>query len=201
MAQSIAIFTVLLSGSVSAFTGYIASRFSQRQQQRHTEDVYRLAVATEIRTLNGRLARYDELLRSQILAGKVSNGRLFKVLVPKGATAVFANNAASVGVFDTRTALRILRFYADVRTLQGHAQVVSKMGPAAGDDDVTIHQRLLRHARRQARGLVRRLRTRRRTPAFAPRLWPFRTLSAATRALLPHGRIMAALLLISCVMR
>jgi hypothetical protein len=171
MAAPIAVLTVVLSGSVSAFTGYIASRVSQQQQQRHTEDVYRLAIATEIRTLNGRLARYDELLRSRVLEGKVSAAELFKVLVPKGATAVFANNAGLVGVFDTRTALRILRFYADVRTLQGHAQVVSRMGPAAGDDDVTRHQRLLRHARHQAQGLVRRLRRRRGPRAFAPRRW------------------------------
>lgn len=175
MADSLAIFTVLLSGSVSAFTGYIASRISQRQQQRHIEDVYRLAIATEIRTLNGRLARYDELLRSQALAGKVSGAQLFKVLVPEDATAVFANNAASVGVFDTRTALRILRFYADVRTLQGHARVVSKMGSAAGDADFTRHQRMLRHARRQAQGLVRRLRAREGARAFPPRPWAFLT--------------------------
>jgi hypothetical protein len=171
MAHSIAIFTVLLSGSVSAFTGYLAARLSQRQQQRHIEDVYKLAIATEIRTLNGRLARYEELLRSRALDGKVSGAQLFKVLVPKGATAVFDNNAASVGVFDTRTALRMLRFYADVRTLQGHARVVEKMGSAADEADSTRHQQMLRHVRRQAQGLVRRLRRRRSEPAFAPRLW------------------------------
>jgi hypothetical protein len=173
MVHPLAILTVLLSGSVSAFTGYIASRVSQGEQQRHSEDVYRLAIATEIRTLNGRLARYDELLQSRALADRVSSAQLLKVLVPKTATAVFANNAVSVGVFDNRTALRILRFYADVRTLQGHARVVSKMGSAAGDADFTRHQRMLRHARRQAQGLVKRLRSRRRSPAFAPRLPPF----------------------------
>jgi hypothetical protein len=171
MVNPVAIFTVLLSGSVSAFTGYLASRMSQSQQQRHVEDVYRLAIATEIRTLNGRLTRYEELLRTRALAGKVSGAQLFKVLVPKGATAVFDNNAASVGVFDTRTALRMLRFYADVRTLQGHARVIEKMGSAADEADSTRHQQMLRHVRRQGQGLVRRLRRRRSEPAFATRLW------------------------------
>jgi hypothetical protein len=180
MAHPIAVFTVLLSGSVSAFTGYLASRISQSQQQRHIEDIYTLAIATEIRTLNGRLARYDEILRSQVMAGKVSGAQLFKVLVPQHATAVFANNAASVGVFDTRTALRILRFYADVRTLQGHAQIISKMGSAASDVDFTRHRQMLRHARRQAQALVRRLRRLRAASIFAPYLWASRA-----RRLLP----------------
>lgn len=176
MAQPIAIFTVLVSGSVSAFTGYLASRISQSQQQRHTEDVYRLAIATEIRTLHGRLARYDELLRSEILSRRVSGAQLFNVLMPAEATAVFADNASSIGVFDTYTALRILRFYADVRTLQGHAHVISELGDDAGEDDAQRHQRMLRHVRRQALGLVRRLRRRRLAPAFASRLarWPWR---------------------------
>lgn len=181
MAQSIAALTVLLSGSVSAFTGYIASRLSQRQQQSHTEDIYRLAIATEIRTLNGRLARYDELLRSEALAGKVSGAQLFKVLVPNEATAVFATNAASVGVFDTGTALRILRFYADVRTLQGHAGVISKMGPVAGETDAARHQTMLRHTRRQAQSLVRRLRRRRGSPGFAQRVGALLTRLAQRR--------------------
>jgi hypothetical protein len=168
MAHPIALLTVVLSGSVSAFTGYIASRISQRQQERHSEDVYRLAIATEIRTLHGRLARYDELHRSRVLTGKVSGAQLFRVLMPEEATAVFVNNAASIGVFDTCTALRILRFYADVRTLQGHALVIAEMGAAAGEADFNRHQRMLRHARRQAQGLVRRLRRRRRAPAFIP---------------------------------
>lgn len=155
-----AIFTVLVSGSLSAFTGYIASRISQRQQQHHAEDVYRLAIATEIRTLHSRLARYDDLLRTRVMTKQVSGAQVLKVLLPAESTAVFSNTAASIGVFDTRTALRILRFYADVRTLQGHAHVISELGAAAGEDDFRTHQRMLRHARVQAHVLLKRLRRR-----------------------------------------
>jgi Mg-chelatase subunit ChlI len=162
--------TVLLSGSVSAFTGYLASRISQRQQQHHAEDVYRLAIATEIRTLHGRLARYDELLRTRVKAGRASGAQVLRGLLPDEATAVFSNNAASIGVFDTRTALRILRFYADVRTLQGHAHVISDMGPAAGEEEFVRHQHMLRHTRRRAHALVKRLRRRRGAPALLQRL-------------------------------
>jgi hypothetical protein len=189
MGHPIAIVTVLLSGSVSAFTGYLASRISQSQQQSHTEDVYRLAIVTEIRTLHGRLARYEDLLRSQVLTGKVSGARLFNVLMPEEATAVFADNASSIGVFDTRAALRILRFYADVRTLQGHAQAILEMGPAAGEADFQRHQRMLGHARRQAHRLIKGLRRRRRTSAFVSRLakWRRRWAGAARREPPPTG--------------
>jgi len=183
MVSSIAVFTLLLSGSVSAFSGYIASRISQRQQQRQTEAIYRLAIATAIRTLSGRLTRYDGLLRSEVLAGKVSNAQLFDVLIPKDATAVFAANAASVGVFDTCTALRILRFYADVRTLQGHAHVISTMGAAEGDTDFMRHRRMLRHVRRQGQGLIRRLRLRRASTAFAPLLRSFKEAARSHRTM------------------
>jgi hypothetical protein len=44
MSNSISLFVVFLSESVSAFTGYIASRVSQRQQQRRNTYSYRLAV-------------------------------------------------------------------------------------------------------------------------------------------------------------
>lgn len=158
MAHPLAIFTVVFSGSVSAFTGYLASRLAQRQQQKHAENVYRLAIATEIRTLHGRLARYDELLRTRVLTGHISGAQALRVLLPGEATAVFADNAASIGVFDTRTALRILRFYADLRTLQGHAHLVAEMGTAASETEFSRHQRMLRHARRQAHALVKRLR-------------------------------------------
>lgn len=163
-----AVFTLLLSGSLSALTGYIASRVSQHQQQRHAEDIYRLAIATEIRTLHGRLARYEELLQTRVLIGQISGAQVLKVLLPDEATAVFSDNASSIGVFDTRAALRILRFYADVRTLQGHAHVISEMGSAAGEDEFTRHHRMLRHARRQAHALVRRLRRGRAGPALRP---------------------------------
>lgn len=166
MANPSAIFTILLSGAVSAFTGYVASRISQRQQQHHAEDIYRLAISTEIRTLHGRLARYDELLRTRVLTGQISGAQALKVLLPDEATAVFADNAASVGVFDTRTALRILRFYADIRTLQGHALVISEMGAAAGEPDFGRHQRMLRRSRARAHALVKRLRRRRDPPAL-----------------------------------
>jgi hypothetical protein len=173
--------TLLLSGSVSAFTGYVASRISQGQQQRHTEDVYRLAIATEIRTLHGRLARYDELLRTRVMTGQVSGVQVLRSLLHDEATAVFANNAASIGVFDTRMTLRILCFYGDVRTLQGHAHVISEMGAAAGETEFRRHQRMLRHARRRARALVKRLRRRNGAPGFVRRLVkgsPRRALSA-----------------------
>ena len=176
MAHLSAVFTVLISGTVSACTGYVASRLSQRQQQHHAENIYRLALATEIRTLHGRLARYEELLRTRVLTGQVSGAQVLKVLLPAEATAVFSDNAASIGVFDTRAALRILRFYADVRTLQGHAHVISEMGTSAGEDEFSRHHRMLRHARRQAHALVRRLRRGRGGPASAPRRmkWPGR---------------------------
>ena len=169
----LAISTVLLSGSVSAFTGYVASRISQRQQQHHIEDVYRLAITTEIRTLHGRLAHYDELLRTRVMTGQVSGAQVLRSLLHDEATAVFSNNAASIGVFDTRTTLRILRFYGDVRTLQGHAHVIAELGTAAGETEFRRHHRMLRHARRRARALVKRLRRSKGAAALAQRLRKF----------------------------
>jgi hypothetical protein len=153
---------VFVSGSVSAFTGYVASRISQRVQRRRDAYTYRLAVITEIRTLRARLAQYERFFIDRETTGELPIARALDVFLQPGAMAVFANNASSVGLFDTKTALRVLRFYASVRALQGHAAVLSDLNDRI--DQLQLHSELLRHtamlraARRQSQRLVRRLR-------------------------------------------
>jgi len=162
MATSISLFTVFVSGSVSAFTGYVASRISQRVQRRRDAYTYRLAVITEIRTLRARLSQYEQFFLDPTTTGELPIIKALDVFLQPGAMAVFANNASSVGLFDTKTALRVLRFYASVRALQGHAAVLSDLKDRI--DQAQLHLELLRHqamlraARRQSQRLVRRLR-------------------------------------------
>jgi hypothetical protein len=164
MPDSISLFTVFVSGSVSAFTGYVASRVSQRLQQRRNAYTYRLAVISEIRTLRDRLSQYELFFLNKVATGELPIIKALNVFLQPGAMAVFANNASSVGLFDTRTALRVLRFYAAVRALQGHASVLSDLDGRLDQPQLDLelhrHQAMLRGARRQSQRLVRRLRPR-----------------------------------------
>jgi len=155
MPDSISLFTVFVSGSVSAFTGYVASRVSQRLQQRRNAYTYRLAVISEIRTLRDRLSQYELFFLNKVATGELPIIKALNVFLQPGAMAVFANNASSVGLFDTRTA---------VRALQGHASVLSDLDGRLDQPQLDLelhrHQAMLRGARRQSQRLVRRLRPR-----------------------------------------
>jgi hypothetical protein len=54
-----------------------------------------------------------------------------------------------------------MKFYSDVRTLHGHALVLSELASGGGGDlfeqEMLHHQAMLRHARRRAHVLVKRL--------------------------------------------
>jgi hypothetical protein len=159
--NSVALFTVLLSGVVSASASYVAARFSARRQQRHATDSYKLALISEIRALHKRLVRYDSAFNNRVLTSEMSGAHLLKVLLQPGDMLVFTNNASAIGLFDSRTALRVLRFYSDVRTIHGHALVLSEIAVDTGSPPskhaIRFHQSMLRHARRRAHLLVRRL--------------------------------------------
>jgi hypothetical protein len=70
-----------------------------------------------------RLAQYEEVYESRVVTGEISGSNVFRVLLQPGDISVFASSSSSISLFDTRTVLRVLRFYADVRALQGHALV------------------------------------------------------------------------------
>jgi len=169
MANSISIITVVVSAAVSAGTGYFSSRLSQRLKDREATYRWRLAIVSEIRTLRTRLAQYEVAYESRVVTGEISAAHVLRVLLPPGDTSVFTNNAASIGLFDTRTALRVLRFYADIRTLQGHALVMGEVTSGSGvplsDPDILRHRTLMRRCQRRAHTLVRRLRGDTRTLA------------------------------------
>lgn len=161
MPNHISFFTVLLSATVSAGASYVASRISQHQQQRRTTENYKLALVSEIRALHNHLIRYEAVFNERVLAGTMTTAQVLKVLLQPGDMVVFANNASAIGLFHGQTALRVLRFYADVRTLHGHAQVLSELAGDAGHNlsrrEVLRHQAMLRHTRRRAHVLVKRL--------------------------------------------
>src|ERR1700692_3350036 len=56
MSNSVSLLTVLVSATVSAATGYISSRLSQRLQDREAAYRWRLAILSETRPLRTRLA-------------------------------------------------------------------------------------------------------------------------------------------------
>ena len=82
---------------------------------------------------------------------------------------MFNNHASSIGLFDRRTALRVVRFYAAIRSLEGRALVLSEAAYEPDDADMQRHLDFVRQLRRRAYLLIRRLR-RRRLGLLAPRL-------------------------------
>lgn len=161
MPNHISFFTVLVSAAVSAGASYIASRISQHQQLQRTTENYKLALVSEIRALHNHLIRYEAVFNERVLAGTMTTAQVLKVLLQPGDMVVFANNASAIGLFRGQTALRVLRFYADVRILHGHAQVLSELASDSGHNltshEVRRHQAMLRHTRRRAHVLVKRL--------------------------------------------
>jgi hypothetical protein len=156
--DNLAIFTVLLSALVSACASYITARISQARQQRRATENYKLALVSEIRALHKHLIRYETLFHERVLTGQATAAQLLKVLLQPGDTVVFTNNASAIGLFRNRTALRVLRFYSDVRTLHGHAIFLSELvddEPGHTREQMLRHQAMLRHARRRAHALVK----------------------------------------------
>jgi hypothetical protein len=174
MSNSVSLVT-LVSASVSATAGYIVSRLSQRLQDRKAIYRWHLAIVSEIRTLRTRLAHYEVAFERRVVTGEISGSEVLRVLLPPGDISVFTHSASSIGLFDTRTALRVLRFYADVRTLQGHALVLAEVagrpGAAPQESDFSQHRTMLRRCQRRAHILVRRLRGEVRAQWFMRALW------------------------------
>ena len=158
-------FTIFVSAVLSAATGFLTSRISQQSQRAMNGHTYRLAILAEVRGLHHRLLEYEIAYEQRVLTGQVSGAQVLQVLMQTGDTVVFNNNASSIGLFDRRTALRVLRFYADVRALHGRALVLSEL--SNGAPTPSVHAEVLQHlvmarkVRRRARFLVRRLRSER----------------------------------------
>jgi len=152
----------VISAGVSAITGYVSSRLTQRIQEKRASRRWRLALTSEVRTLRIRLLQYEAAFESRVLTGELSGSHALRVLLQPGDISVFTNNASSIGFFDTRLALRVLRFYADIRTLQGHAIMLEEMAQEQRTDssnpNVGNHRKMLRNCQRRAHVLVRRLR-------------------------------------------
>jgi hypothetical protein len=157
----VAILTVLLSVMVSACASYIVSRFSFRRQQRWLSENYKLALITEIRALEKKLRRYETAFNNRVLTGEVAGALVLKIYLQPGDTTVFTSSASTIGLFDNCTALRVLRFYSDIRTIYGHALALAEAagdtGTQPSEQDIRHHQAMLRHARRRAHALVKRL--------------------------------------------
>ena len=154
--------TVVISAGLSAVTGYVTSRISQRSQQLINRRTYRVAILAEVRALHQRLLEYEAAFAGRVMTGQISAAQVLKVLLQSGDTVVFSNNASSIGLFDRRTALRIVRFYADIRSLYGRALVLSELVDMAGsghiETEMHLHLALVRQLRRRAHALVRRIR-------------------------------------------
>ena len=173
--------TILASTMLSAATGYITSRISQQRQRSITSRTYRQALLMEVRALHNRLLEYETSYVRLVMTGQISGDQLLKILFQPGDTVVFTNNASSIGLFDRRTALRVLRFYSDMRVLEGRAAVLSE---AAANVDTELvrsetahHLTQLRQVRRRAHFLARRL--------HAHRSMPERLISWGKRAMWP----------------
>jgi hypothetical protein len=153
--------TIFGSAVLSAATSYVTSRISQQRQQSITSRTYRQALLMEVRALHNRLLEYETAYAQRVMTGQISGDQLRKVLFQPGDTVVFTNNASSIGLFDRRTALRVLRFYSDVRVLEGRAVVLSEAASSADAEvvrsEVRHHLTQLRHVRRRAHFLIRRL--------------------------------------------
>jgi hypothetical protein len=161
--------TIIGSAILSAATSYVTSRISQQRQLLINSRAYRQAVLAEVRALHNRLLDYESVYARRVMTGEISGAQLIKVLLQPGDMVVFSNNASAIGLFERRTALRVVRFYSDLRILEGRALVLSE---AAGSSDPELlrfemgrHLTQLRHMRRRAHFLVRRLRADRPWPA------------------------------------
>jgi len=169
--DAFSLFTVLISAGVSAATGYISSRLTQRIQERKATGRWRLALASEIRTLRTRLMQYELAFESRVLTGELLGSHALRLLLQPGDISVFTHNASSIGLFDTALALRVLRFYADIRTLQGHAiileETVREPSTSVPTPEVGNHLKMLRNCKRQAQVLVHHLRHEDNTLKFA----------------------------------
>ena len=166
--------TVLVSAGLSAVTGYVTSRISQHRQQRINSQTYRVAILAEVRSLHRRLLEYEVAFAGRVMTGEVSGAQVLKVLMQAGDTVVFNNNASSIGLFDRRTALRVVRFYSDLRSVYGRALVLSELVDAARSSNIetemNYHLTLVRKLRRRAHALVRRIRQQQSSFPM-PRLW------------------------------
>ncbi|MDB5445227.1 MAG: hypothetical protein JWQ97_544 [Phenylobacterium sp.] len=153
--------TLLASAVLSAATSYVTSRISQQRQQSITSRTYRQAILMEVRALHNRLLEYETAYGLRVMTGQISGGQLLKILFQPGDTVVFTNNASSIGLFDRRTALRVLRFYSDIRVLEGRAIVLSESASTADAEliksEMRHHLTQLRQVRRRAHFLIRRL--------------------------------------------
>jgi hypothetical protein len=161
--------TIVTSAALSAVTSYVTSRISQHRQLSLNGRTYRQAVLAEVRALHNRLLEYEAVYATRVMTGQISVGQLLKVLLQPGDTVVFTNNASAIGLFDRRTALRVVRFYSDIRILEGRAIVLSEdagtTDPEVLQHEMGRHLIQLRLARRRAHFLIRRLRAQR--PLFA----------------------------------
>jgi hypothetical protein len=184
----IGVVTIFLSASLSAVTSYVISRVNQQNQRLIESRTYRQALLIEVRALYNRLLDYEVAYETHVMTAQISGAQLLKIVLQPGDTVVFNNNASSIGLFDRRTALRVTRFYADIRALQGRATVLSEASAHADQDlvrhEMARHLTQLRQARRRAHFVVRRLRDHRPLVARAaswvrhhwpPRLFRWRT--------------------------
>ncbi|HEY1926432.1 MAG TPA: hypothetical protein VGG92_03120 [Caulobacteraceae bacterium] len=154
--------TIIASAALSGVVSYLTSRLSQHNQRLIDRQTYRVAMLAEIRGLHQRLIEYEEAFGQRVLTGQVSSAQVLRVLLQSGDTVVFNNHASSIGLFDRRTALRIVRFYAGIRSLQGRAVVLSELAerPGSGgvEEDVRRHMEFVRQLRRRANFLIHRVR-------------------------------------------
>jgi len=156
--------TIVVSATLSGVMGYLTSRLSQRNQRLIDRQTYRGAILAEIRGLHSRLMEYETAFTERVMTGRVSSAQLLKVLLQPGDTVVFNNHASSIGLFDRRNALRVVRFYASIRSLEGRAMVLSETGYHPDEADMQRHLDFVRQLRRRAYMLIRRIR--RRRPGF-----------------------------------
>ena len=161
----VSVITIFASAVLSAATSYVTSRISQQRQQLINSRTYGRALLMEVRALHNRLLEYEAAYARRVMTGQLSGAQLLKILFQPGDTVVFTNNASSIGLFDRPTALRVLRFYSDVRILEGRAAVLSEAAASADAELIKRESRLhlaqLHQVRRRAHFLIRRLRTQR----------------------------------------
>jgi hypothetical protein len=174
MQLPVSVVTILASAGLSAVTGYLTSRLSLQRQRSISRYTFLLAILAEVRGLHNRLLEYEAAFTNRVMTGEISGAQVLKVLLQPADTVVFSNNASSIGLFDRRTALRVLRFYSDIRTLQGRAYVLSEATQVGNSElvhaETQRHLLLVRQVRRRAHALIKRLR-RQPTGMFAASRW------------------------------
>src|SRR5271163_4103583 len=104
----LSVVTIFASGGLSAITGYLTSRLSQQRQRSINRYTFHLAILAEVRGLHSRLLVYEAAFANRVMTGEVSGAQVLMVLLQPGDSVVFSNNALSIGLFDRRTALRVL---------------------------------------------------------------------------------------------